>query len=176
MPGAFCAPAAGRTRETSKREVREGNVDPMPAAASKVSFATRRAAHLRLGRRGERLARRLLRELGLDILALNYRSAAGEIDIVARDGNTLCFVEVKTRRHAAKARPAEAVGRAKRSRIIRTAHRYLRELGRPPVLYRFDIVEVVLQRRRVLAAHYWPQAFTEDPERRQRRDRWPAWT
>ena len=49
-------------------------------------FAVRRSAHLRLGRRGERLAQRLLRELGLDLLVRNYRGPNGEIDLVARDG------------------------------------------------------------------------------------------
>ncbi|MBT4819215.1 MAG: YraN family protein, partial [Lentisphaerae bacterium] len=66
---------------------------------------------MRLGRRGERIAARLLREVGYDVLARNFRAEAGEIDIVARDGETLCFVEVKTRRRIGKARPAAAVGK-----------------------------------------------------------------
>ena len=130
-----------------------------------MPFAKRRAAHLRLGRRGERLAARLLRELGLDVLMRNYRCAAGEIDIVARDGEVLCFVEVKTRRHALRSRPGEAVGRAKRARLIRSARRYLREAGHPDVVYRFDIVEILISGRRVTDARYWRQAFSESRPR-----------
>jgi len=124
-------------------------------------FGKRRAAHLRLGERGERLAARLLRELGLDVLARNYRTGRGEVDIVARDGTTLCFVEVKTRHHWVHSRPADAVGIAKRQRIVRAARQYLRELGFPPLLYRFDIVEVVLVGPRVTDIRYWRNAFQE---------------
>lgn len=126
-------------------------------------FSNRRKAHLRLGRRGEKLAARLLRELRYDILACNFRSEAGEIDIVARDGETLCFVEVKTRRRIGRARPAAAVGQAKQKHIIRVAHRYLREIGYPHIRYRFDIVEIVLEGSRVRDARMWPAAFTEEP-------------
>ena len=126
-------------------------------------FGDRRKAHLRLGRRGERLAVRLLREVGYDVLVRNFRSAAGEVDIVARDGETLCFVEVKTRRRIGRARPGAAVGRAKQKHIIRVAHRYLREIGRPHIRYRFDIVEIVLDGLRVRDARIWPGAFTEEP-------------
>lgn len=124
-------------------------------------FGNRRAAHLRLGERGERLAARLLRELGLDVLVRNYRTSRGELDLVAREGATLCFVEVKTRHRHLYSRPADAVGPAKRQRIIRAAKQYLRELGFPPLLYRYDIVEVVLVRRRVTDLRYWRNAFRE---------------
>lgn len=124
-------------------------------------FGKRRAAHLRLGERGERLAVCLLRELGIDVLARNYRTGRGEVDIVARDGTTLCFVEVKTRHHWVHSRPADAVGIAKRQRIVRAARQYLRELGFPPLLYRFDIVEVVLVGPRVTDIRYWRNAFQE---------------
>ena len=128
-------------------------------------FAIRRAAHLRLGRRGESLAARLLSELGLEILARNYSCAAGEIDIVARDGERLCFVEVKTRRRAISSRPADAVGREKRRRVIRAAHRYLREIGWPDIVYRFDIVEILLAGRQVTDARHWRGAFSEERNR-----------
>jgi putative endonuclease len=126
-----------------------------------IGFGKRRAAHLRLGTRGERIAVRLLRELGLDVLARNYGGPHGEIDIVARAGTTLCFVEVKTRHHRTNSRPADAVGREKRRRIIRTAHQYLRELGFPSLVYRYDIVEVILVGRRVTDLRYWRNAFQE---------------
>jgi len=123
-------------------------------------YPDRRSAHLRLGQRGERLAASLLRELGLEVLLRNYSCPAGEIDIVARDGEVLCFVEVKTRRRVGRARPAAAVGTAKRKRIARTARRYLHDLSTPDLLHRFDIVEIVLDGWSVRDARYWPRAFT----------------
>ena len=137
------------------------HVAPLWSGAS--LFRRRRAAHLRLGRRGETLACSVLRRLGLDILTCNFRTGRGEVDIVARDHTTLCFVEVKTRRVRPGVRPADAVTLRKQHRIIRAAHRYLRELGWPDVAYRYDIVEIVLQGDRVVDVRYWPGAFTEQP-------------
>jgi putative endonuclease len=136
----------------------------MGIVPDRIPFAVLRAAHLRLGRRGERLAARLLHELGVEVLVRNYRCPAGEIDIVAREGEVLCFVEVKTRRRAVGSRPADAVGRAKRERLIRAAHHYLREIGRPALLYRFDIVELLLAGFRVGQARFWRQAFAEQED------------
>ena len=127
-------------------------------------FKKRRAKHLRLGRRGERLAACLLGELGLDVLHKNYRDAGGEIDLIVRDYDTLCFVEVKTRRRAIQSRPADAVGKAKRRRIIRAAKHYIRELGYPDITYRYDIVEVVLDGVVLRDVRYWQNAFTEQTE------------
>jgi putative endonuclease len=66
-----------------------------------------------------------------------------EIDIVARLPDTLVFVEVKTRRSEAFGSPAEAVNRAKRHALNRAAVRYLRRLGFPRLIYRFDVIEVI---------------------------------
>ncbi len=151
-----------------------------PAKESREADANRprgglersRRAHLRLGKRGERLALRLLQELGMEVLCRNYRCPYGEIDIVAREERMLCFVEVKTRRRLFRARPAAAVGQAKRKRIVRSAKHYLRELGRPPLPYRYDIVELIVNRGRILDARLWRNAFTE--EAGGDGDRWPA--
>jgi len=145
---------------------------PVRVGRRVLSFARRRALHLRLGERGERLACRLLRRLGLDVLARNYRTPEGEIDLVARDGTTLCFVEVKTRHRQVHSRPADAVGREKRRRIIRAARRYRREIGWPAIVHRYDIVELVLAGNRLHDARYWPAAFTE--EELPRSDRLPG--
>ena len=91
------------------------------------------------------------------------RCALGEVDIVARDGGVLCFIEVKTRRRAGRFRPAGAVGRAKRRRLMRVAGRYLREIGWPCIRHRFDIVEVLLDRRRLVDLRYWRGAFGPVP-------------
>ncbi|MCF7853582.1 MAG: YraN family protein [Candidatus Pacebacteria bacterium] len=127
-----------------------------------IPFSKRRAKHLRLGRRGERLAVCLLRELGLNVLCRNYRAMRGEIDIVARDYDTLCFVEVKTRRRIVHSRPADAVGRSKQRHIIRAAKQYLKELGHPNVAHRYDIVEAVLDGLNIRDIRYWRNAFTEE--------------
>ena len=142
---------------------------PSPLRIAMPPFSTRRAAHIALGRRGERCARTLLRERGLDILVTNYRGPRGEIDIVARDDTVLCFVEVKTRHRIVRSRPADAVGTAKKHSLSRTAHQYLREIGWPNVPYRYDIVEVVLEGRRLREIRHLPRAFTEEDVRRTRR-------
>ncbi len=86
---------------------------------TKTGFS--RAAHLRLGRRGESLACRLLEESGCTILARNWRCAAGELDIVARDGTTLVFAEVKSRRMRPDRRPGENLSRRQFRRDLRAA-------------------------------------------------------
>ena len=121
-----------------------------------------KAAHLRLGIRGEKEARRILAHQGLEILTCNYSCKHGEIDIVAREGQVLCFVEVKTRHRMVNARPADAVGRVKRERIIKTAKRYLREIGMPSIRYRYDIMEIIIENRKLTYAKYWRNAFNED--------------
>src|SRR5438067_4093312 len=100
-----------------------------------------------LGREGEKLAARFLRrEHGFKILYRNFRAPrGGEVDIVCRDGDTLAFVEVKTRTRTDFGSPGEAVNRAKRELITRGALAWLRMLDNPDVLFRFDIVEIVME-------------------------------
>src|ERR1700712_1799646 len=81
---------------------------------------SRRAEHLERGTSGEKLARRFLRRNGFKILYRNFRGrSGGEIDIVCRDGDTLVFVEVKTRSREDFGRPFEAIGRQQQDRISR---------------------------------------------------------
>ncbi len=104
-----------------------------------------RPAHLRRGARGEKLARRHLRREGYKILYRNFRGrTGGEIDIVCRDRETLVFVEVKTRSSEDFGRPFETIRSEQRRRISRGALAWLRMLDNPDVLFRFDVVEVVL--------------------------------
>lgn len=128
--------------------------------AREVPFAVKRRAALRVGALGERLACRLLRELGMDVLTRHYLGPHGELDIVARDGLTLCIVEVKTYRHTTRGRPAEKLTRRKKEALVRTAARYLRQLGRPSLVYRYDLVEIVLRGRSVVEARHWPAVFS----------------
>ncbi len=118
-----------------------------------------RQTHLRLGRRGERTAARLLENTGCEILCRNYRAGRDEIDLVARENCILCFVEVKTRRYKPGIRPAEAVDAEKRRHIMRGARRYLREIGSPELPIRFDIIEVITQGYRIREIRQMKNAF-----------------
>lgn len=94
---------------------------------------------------GEKMARLRLYADGRKILFTNYRGpSGGEVDIVARDGDTLSFVEVKTRRKRKTSRPSEAVNYEKQQLIRRGARSWLNLLKDDEILWRFDIVEVEL--------------------------------
>ncbi len=97
-----------------------------------------------VGRFGEDLAAAWLSDAGLTVLARNWRCPDGELDIVAVDGDTLVFVEVKTRSSLAYGDPAEAVSRAKAARLRTLALRYLAEHDdRYWSQVRFDVVAVL---------------------------------
>jgi putative endonuclease len=97
-----------------------------------------------LGDRGEREAARWLRRQGLRILVRGYRTPRGEIDLIARDGDTVVFIEVKTRRAG---EPAEAVTPEKQRRISLAALQFLKRHNLLEGRSRFDVVAVV-----------WPEA------------------
>ena len=101
----------------------------------------------RLGREGERLAVRYLRDQNYKVLYRNFRApkGGGEVDIVCRDKaeDALVFVEVKTRRSDAFGVPGEAVTREKQKLIARGALAWLRLLDNPEIPFRFDIVEII---------------------------------
>lgn len=112
------------------------------------------APHLDLGRRGERLAADFLRARGFELVASNFRVGVGrnrrgalveaEIDLVAYDGATLCFVEVKTRASDRFAAPEANVDLRKQRQITRAARAYRRALGLASAPYRYDVVSVLL--------------------------------
>jgi len=87
----------------------------------------------------------------------HQRAGRGELDIVARDGGVLVFVEVKTRATAAFGSPARAVDRDKEKDLRRAAHEYLRRAGSDPQLARFDLVNIVLSEPP--AIEWIPDAF-----------------
>ena len=93
------------------------------------------------GRWGEAHAARYLRERGYSIIGAGYRTRFGEIDIIAREGKTVVFVEVKTRKSAKWSPAGEAVDRHKRSRIISAAEQWLAENG-PEQECRFDVIGI----------------------------------
>lgn len=91
------------------------------------------------GERGETLAAEMLRREGLVVLARNYRCRFGEIDIIARDGTTIVFVEVRSRADDAFGGAAASIGSVKRARLLKAARHYLATLPSTPQC-RFDAV------------------------------------
>jgi putative endonuclease len=94
------------------------------------------------GQRGEREAEEFLRREGYEILHRNYRTAHGEIDLIAVDGSALVFVEVKRRGLGAWGSPETAVNREKQRRLYRTALAYLVSHRMTDRICRFDVVGI----------------------------------
>jgi len=114
------------------------------------SFARGKAAHLALGRAGERAAARYLESQFCRVAARNCRTGAGELDIVALDGAVLLFVEVKTLREKPGFAPAGNLSLRQRRRNLAAAGLYLEMIGRNAAKVRFDLIEVVFRGRRVV--------------------------
>lgn len=114
---------------------------------------------LALGQWGEQQAVEFLRNQGLKILACNYRTPLGEIDIVARSRTELLFVEVKTRRGTGFGLPQEAVGARKQRQIIRTAQWYLKQEKYGKLQPRFDVVAILCQSDGSAQIQHLPNAF-----------------
>ncbi|MGD9123503.1 MAG: ribonuclease HII [Desulfarculaceae bacterium] len=97
---------------------------------------------VRLGVEAENLARSFLGSAGLEVIASNLRTEGGELDLVAWEGDTLVFVEVKGRSGKAYGRPEEAVDLRKQKRLIQAAQAYLTAWGQTPPACRFDVLAV----------------------------------
>jgi putative endonuclease len=98
-----------------------------------------------VGRAGEEAAVRFLHERGYRIIERNYRCRFGEIDLIARDGETLAFVEVKTRRSQAFGPPALAVTIQKQRHLVKASQVYLAQRGKAHELCRFDVVTIEME-------------------------------
>jgi len=141
-----------------------------------IGSTTTGSSHLELGRRGEELAAAYLEQAGYRIVAANFslpvgRSRIGavinvEIDLVAYEGETLCFVEVKTRISDWFAPPQANVDRRKQRQIVRAAKMYRRMFGLAGEPFRYDVVSVVLPPAQNCAAEFEIQLlrnyWTED--------------
>src|SRR6266853_62859 len=137
------------------------------------------APHFRLGRRGEALAIEHLERAGYRIVAANFSVPIGrdrrdvpvnaEIDVVAYDGPTLCFVEVKTRASDESNLPQANVDLHKRRQIARAARAYRRMLGLMSAPYRYDVVTVLLPNETDAGSHVeLLKRFWTDEKLRQR--------
>jgi len=91
------------------------------------------------GAQAEQLAAQYLQQQGLKLIAQNYRSRFGEIDLIMHDGTTVVFIEVRLRRNAGFGGAAASIDARKQKRIISTAQQYLAGLARVPPC-RFDAV------------------------------------
>jgi putative endonuclease len=117
--------------------------------------------HLHTGRHGEEAAYFYLRQLGYVIIARNYRSprSRSELDLVGWDGNTICFIEVKTRT-TRNIMPAEAAVDAEKQRdLSRVAREFLRKIDDDPP-FRFDIVSVYFEAGLAPDIELFRDAFT----------------
>jgi putative endonuclease len=94
------------------------------------------------GRSSEARAARYLRKKGYRILEVNHRNRLGEIDIVAEEGDTLVFVEVKARRNPQLETPKAAVTARKQRKIVQVAQAYLKAGGHQRRRVRFDVVAI----------------------------------
>ena len=118
---------------------------------------TRRAT----GIKGEEEAARFLARCGYAILDKNVRTRAGEIDLVAKEGKTLVFVEVKTRKDLAGDPPQAAVNTRKQNRLGKLAHGYLKLRRLREMPCRFDVVAVIVNEEGgVKAIRHIPNAFS----------------
>lgn len=100
---------------------------------------------MELGRRGEEIAAEYLINSGYEIIERNFKNKLGEIDIIAKDKNTLCFIEVKTRRTANFGSPFEAVTPRKQHKLIRLAESYLQYKKINNADIRFDCIAVFVE-------------------------------
>ena len=96
-----------------------------------------------LGQSSEDLAAAFLKKHGYRIIVRNKRFKIGEIDIVAMDGDTLVFIEVRSRSDPAQVHPAETITPRKKQQIIRAAMAYCQDEGITDTMIRFDVIAVL---------------------------------
>ena len=113
-----------------------------------------------LGNYGESLAKRHLQALGYRILEENFRNKLGEIDLIAQDGKTVCFVEVKTRQSFDQGQPYEAITPWKIRKLSQMAISYLKyRYGSIDIPSRFDVVSIIKDKTGVPNIQHIKNAF-----------------
>ena len=126
--------------------------------ANKKGDKDRAAARLSKGRLGEDYTAAFLCRHGYEIVSRNYKVRGGEIDIIARKGGIIAFVEVKTRKSSSLVSGFAAVDAVKRQRIIKTAVRYMWEEG-CDLQPRYDIAQVICDKGKIQKFTYLVAAF-----------------
>jgi putative endonuclease len=107
----------------------------------------------RRGLAGEHVAMRFLAARGWQVICHRFRLGRLEVDIIARKGSVVTFVEVKTRRGSAFGSPVEAVTWAKKREIVRVARGWMDRFGQPNDVYRFDVIGVTLSATGTRVSH-----------------------
>ncbi|MBA2378088.1 MAG: YraN family protein [Blastocatellia bacterium] len=153
---------------------------------SKQDSRPQRVSSSELGVKGEAMAAKRLEADGYRLVLSNFKvpigrntkgvQVTGEIDIVALDGETLCFVEVKTRRKRDFGGPLTAVDRRKQRQITRTARGYRQMFGVWAMPYRFDVVTVVLRKGEPAEIEIVKGFWSEQKFRKQRWSGDNAWS
>lgn len=115
-----------------------------------------------LGNLGEERVAKFLETKGYEIVERNYRCPAGEIDIIAKDGSDLVFLEVKTRRNNLQGCPSEAVDSRKRTKLILSGEHYLTERNLGETDCRFDVAEVYFTNGQPVRIEIIKGAFSAD--------------
>ena len=123
------------------------------------SWPWKKADRQETGAWGEALAARHLRGAGLKILHKNFRIGHHEFDLIAQDGDTVVFVEVRTRTGEDGIAPEETIGPVKQGRLRAGAARYIARYGDGDTYYRFDVVAILALPGEKPEVHYFPNAF-----------------
>ncbi|MBV7271977.1 YraN family protein [Clostridium thailandense] len=97
-----------------------------------------------IGSLGEDIAETYLKQVGYTVLDRNFRCKIGEIDIIGKDGDYICFIEVKTRYGSIYGNPCEAVSYSKQRKIYKTAESYIMRKKLFKFNFRFDVIEIIL--------------------------------
>ena len=151
---ALCKESAGAKRANATEEAK-GTKEAKRTKEPKETKGVASYSPHELGKRGEEAAACFLERREYEILDRNWKCIAGEADIVALQDDTLCFIEVKTRKDAQKGFPSEAVDTRKRSRYERIAACYLKDHDYADVRVRFDIIAIlVLGEDRAFLRHH----------------------
>lgn len=149
-----CKESAGAKRANATEEAK-GTKEAKRTKEPKETKDVASYSPHELGKRGEEAAACFLERREYEILDRNWKCIAGEADIVALQDDTLCFIEVKTRKDAQKGFPSEAVDTRKRSRYERIAACYLKDHDYADVRVRFDIIAIlVLGEDRAFLRHH----------------------
>lgn len=157
---ALCKESAGAKRANATEEAKgtkegKGVKEAKDAKEAKEAKDAPSYSPHELGKRGEEAAACFLERREYEILDRNWKCIAGEADIVALQDDTLCFIEVKTRKDAQKGFPSEAVDMRKRSRYERIAACYLKDHDYADVRVRFDVIAIlVLGEGRAFLRHH----------------------
>lgn len=149
-----CKESAGAKRANATEEAKRTKEGKRTKEPKETKDVASYSPH-ELGKRGEEAAACFLERREYEILDRNWKCIAGEADIVALQDDTLCFIEVKTRKDAQKGFPSEAVDTRKRTRYERIAACYLKDHDYADVRVRFDIIAIlVLGEDRAFLRHH----------------------